>query len=670
MQPYGYYDFSDEEADGFFATEPVAEYDELPTDHPDNLRAILHRFWGYDNFRPLQLEISQSVMAGRDTIGLLPTGGGKSLTFQVPAMALEGLTLVVTPLISLMKDQVDSLKKLRIPAAYLSAGMSRNEADYAYERLAQGKLRLLYISPERIGSQTFINRLRHWDVRLIVVDEAHCISQWGYDFRPSYLRLQTLRENLPGVPVLALTASATPEVVRDIADKLHMSSPAIFARSFSRDNISFLVRATAEKYSTLVNILSRTRGSAIVYVRSRKKTKEIAEMLVGEGFSATFYHAGLETHEKNERQEAWQSGETRIMVATTAFGMGIDKPDVRLVVHVDMPSTLEEYYQEAGRAGRDGKPSFAVMLASPRDKAVFTQRLAHAFPEPEFIRKVYDETCRFLDITMGEGFGQTYEFRPEDMCARYNLPLKPTMGAISILSRAEYFDFIEETDYQSRLMFICKRSDLYDFDWDTTTDRIVQTILRTYPGLFADYVFIDEHTVARKSGTTPKQVYETMIALRRQHVISFVPQKRTPYLYMTMNRRPGKEVTLPAEVYARRRDAMATRLEAMKNYIFDDSECRVNRMLRYFGETPTEPCGTCDICRARKGPRPFSVPEFDRRLNEFFDMIAPIEQLDSRSILPYYPGHAQRVAERLAQLHDEGKIAVDGIIIVRKVQKI
>ena len=663
MDPYGYYDFSDEDFfdEALCASEPCEDYST-----PD-LHAILRRYWGFDSFRPLQLEISQSLLSGKDTIGLLPTGGGKSLTFQVPALAVDGLTIVVSPLISLMKDQVDGLKKRRIPAAYLGTGMLRSEADYTYERLRQGKIKLLYLAPERLARENFVARMHGWNIRQIVVDEAHCISQWGYDFRPSYLNLSALRDSFPQVPILALTASATPDVVADIADKLAMRSPAIFSKSFSRPNISFLVRLTENKMSKLIEILNSTRGSAIVYVRSRKKARETAEILCSAGFAATFYHAGLELHEKNERQDAWQRGQTRIIVATTAFGMGIDKPDVRLVVHIDMPSTLEEYYQEAGRAGRDGERAFAVILASTRDKGIFARRLNEAFPEREFIDKVYDEVCRFLDITMGEGFGLSYDFNPEIMCERYKLPLRHTLGALSILSRAGYFEYIEETDTASRLMFTCKRADLYDLDTDPRTDDIIQAILRSYPGLFADYVFIDEMAIAHKCSVTPDDVYQTLVSLRRQHVISFIPRKRTPHIYMSMNRRRSAEIQLPRAVYADRRNAMERRLNEMKNFVFENDSCRVRRMLRYFGETRTCECGKCDVCRATAAPAPFDPEEFDRKLEEFFHIIEPEKRLDIRSLAPHYPRNIADIADRIRTRAARGLLKIDGHYISRNI---
>ena len=626
---------------------------------------LLKQYWGYDTFRGIQEDIINSITEGRDTLGLMPTGGGKSITFQVPALAKEGLCLVITPLIALMKDQVQNLKKRGIKALAIYSGMSRQEIIVTLENCIFGNFKFLYISPERLDTEIFRTKLQKMKISMITVDESHCISQWGYDFRPSYMNLSVLRDVFPGVPFLALTASATPEVVKDISVRLGMRSPAIFSKSFSRPNISFIVRLTEEKNTKLINILNSTHGSAIVYVRSRKRARETAEMLATNGIKASFYHAGLEMHEKNERQEAWQRGETRVIVATTAFGMGIDKPDVRLVVHIDMPSTLEEYYQEAGRAGRDGEHSIAVILASTRDKGVFARRLNEAFPDREFINRVYDEVCRFLDITMGEGFGLLFDFNPEVMCERYKLPLRHTLGALSILSRAGYFEYIEESDTASRIMFTCSRHELYDLETDTRTEEILQTIMRTYPGLFADYVFIDEVTIARKCSLQPDDVYQTLIDLRRRHVLNFIPRKRTPYLYMSMNRRSSAEISLPREVYADRREAMAKRLEAMKNFVFENDSCRVGRMLRYFGEEPAQPCGKCDVCRSRTPVAPFDAAAFDRRLDEFFLMIAPETKLDIRSLAPYYPRHTAEVAARIRELASRGLIRIEGPYISR-----
>lgn len=628
-----------------------------------NALDTLKKYWGYDNFRPMQAEIIASVLSGHDTIGLLPTGGGKSITFQVPALMLPGLTVVVTPLVSLMKDQVDNLRNRNIPAACLHMCMTRPQVEYSLERCRQGKVKLLYVAPERAVRDSFQAQLQCWNVSMIVVDEAHCISQWGYDFRPSYLGLAKLRELFPDVPMLALTASATPDVVADIADKLEMRNTNRFTLSFSRDNISFLVRHTDAKLEKLLQVLRSVEGSAIVYVRSRKKTVEIARALESCGINATFYHAGLDKDTKSDRQDAWRSGETPVIVATTAFGMGIDKPDVRLVVHYDLPSTLEEYYQEAGRAGRDGKPSLAVLICNNRDKARLAQRLNEAFPPKDFIRKVYDEICRFLSVPMGEGFDALFEFNPETMCIRYHLPPAQTYSAISILERAGYVDFTQETDTSARVWIKLHRHALYDLELTLREEEVIQTLLRNYPGLFADYVFIDEVFVANACHISPNDVYQTLIGLRRQGVIEYIPRKITPYILFTANRRPSDELTFPRSVYEDRRAALEMRHKAMERFAFADDSCRVNVMLDYFGEKPGDDCGKCDVCRNRENPPQFDPEAFEAHLEAIF---ATMPTFDIKDLRPYYPRLMGEVSEYLRTLASQGRITLSTTKISKK----
>ncbi len=564
---------------------------------------ILRKYWGYEDFRPLQEDIITSVLAGRDTLGLLPTGGGKSLTFQVPSMLLPGLTLVVTPLISLMKDQVDNLRDRGIKATYFHAGLTRAEQKLGMDRCRLGKIKILYVSPEKLRSEPFTAQLRQMNVSLIVVDEAHCISQWGYDFRPSYLKIGELRSHFPEVPVLALTASATPEVVDDIMDKLLFRERNVYAKSFARDNLSYIVRNDFDKERQLLRVLGNTVGSAVVYVRSRRRTREIADMLVSSGISADYYHAGLAPEDKNEKQARWKGDEVRVMVATNAFGMGIDKPDVRVVVHFDLPGSLEEYYQEAGRAGRDGKPAFAVLLTAKTDKARLTRMVTDAFPDKELIRRVYEMAGNFVNVAVGSGYDKVFEFNFDLFVKTYDLPPLPARSAMHLLTQAGYFEFIEEVTMQSRVMIIAYKDELYDVRLDDEGDRIFNILLRSYTGLFADFVYVNESLIARRADVDEQKVYETFLALSRMKILQYIPRKTTPYLYYTTSRELPKYVVMPTAVYEDQRRRLEKRIEAMKKFAFAVDECRVSLMLRYFGEKSVSPCGKCDVCRERKHVR-------------------------------------------------------------------
>lgn len=565
-----------------------------------DIHSILRDNWGYDSFRPAQQEIIRSILSGRDTIGLLPTGGGKSITFQVPALAIDGLTLVVSPLISLMKDQVDNLRSRGITAVYLHSALSRREVTLAIDRCRLGKAKLLYLSPEKLMSRSFIYVLRQLPIQLIVVDEAHCISQWGYDFRPSYLAIASLRDRFPSAPVLALTASATPEVVDDIADKLRMSDPAIHRLSFSRNNLSYIVRITDFKEGKLIEVLQKIAGCAIVYVRSRRRTREIAQALLREGISADYYHAGLDPHEKEERQNRWKADQTRVMVATNAFGMGIDKPDVRIVIHTDLPSSLEEYYQEAGRAGRDGKPSLAVIIASHRDKAVLSRRLSESFPEKNIIRNIYTRTCAFLDIAVGTGYNSIHEFNFSLFCQRHSLQPAMVNSALKLLTQAGWIDYSEEVSTQSRVMMLSTKEELYSLRLPTEADIVLRQLLRSYTGLFADYVYISEPSLASACSLSEQQVYESLLLLTRMHTLHYVPRRTSPYIFFPTSREDEAQITIPRSIYEERRQRMATRIDAIKQMVFDNTRCRVATMLHYFGETSAGDCGQCDVCRARR----------------------------------------------------------------------
>ena len=561
------------------------------------IHEILGKYWGYSSFRPCQEDIINSILDGYDTLGLLPTGGGKSITFQVPALALDGLTIVITPLISLMKDQVDNLRELGINAQYLHSGLTNSEHRLAIDKCRLGKAKLLYISPEKLQSKTMIENLRLIDIKLIVVDEAHCISQWGYDFRPSYLNIKEIRKIFPKTPILALTASATPEVVEDIMTQLEFRHRNIFSRSFSRDNISYIIKNVEHKDGQLIKILKSTTGSAIIYVRSRKRTREIAEILYKEGISADFYHAGLAPEDKNDKQNKWKSNICRVMVATNAFGMGIDKHDVRTVIHYDLPSSLEEYYQEAGRAGRDGKPSYAVLLCAKYDKSILSRRISDKFPEREFIKHVYELLGNFLDVGIGEGYNQLFEFNFNLFCKRFDLPPLATHSALTLLTQAQYIEFTEEINTSSRVMILLNKDELYSLDLDSNIDAVFQRLLRTYTGLFADYVYINETSLAYSLNYSEQDIYSALIILSKKHIIHYIPRKSTPYILYTTSRELPKHILLPTSIYEEQRNKLSSRIDAMKQFAFSIDKCRVNIMLKYFGEKPSLPCGKCDYCR-------------------------------------------------------------------------
>ena len=570
----------------------------------------LRRYWGYDSFRPLQSEIVTSALSGHDTLGLMPTGGGKSITFQVPGLMMEGVTIVVTPLISLMKDQVDNLKRRRIKAVTFHSGMTRHEHTVALEKLINGGAKFLYVSPERLRNNNFLSLLRGLKVSQIVVDEAHCISQWGYDFRPAYLNIKKLRKVKPDVAILALTATATPEVARDICEQLEMRDPAVYRMSFTRDNINYIVRPAETKIYEVFHILSRTQGSSIVYVRSRKRTVEISEYLSSAGISATAYHAGLDYELKEKRQNSWQMGETRVMVATNAFGMGIDKPDVRVVIHYDMPPSLEEYYQEAGRAGRDGKRSYAVLLTSKRDQALMRRRVTESFPDREIIRKIYERICNVLNVSLGEGYGLLKEFDIEKFCDLFGYQERQCRSAIHLLQQAGYLEYMEEGDRGSRVMMTCHRDELYDLHGvSPRTERVLTGILRTYTGLFTEYVNINESSMARNLQLSEREIYESLLELGRMKILSYIPRSRIPLIYLPTSREEPRYIEIGKKIYEDRRATMSRRVEAMLSYAYDSHECRENRMIRYFGEERETGCGHCDVCRSRRDNGKVSLKE-------------------------------------------------------------
>lgn len=563
----------------------------------DDYRKILKDYWGYDNFRGIQEDIIRSIGSGRDTLGLMPTGGGKSITFQVPAMAKDGLCIVITPLIALMKDQVRNLRDHGIKAIAIYSGMTREEIIIALENCIFGNYKFLYISPERLDTEIFRIKLRSMKVSMITVDESHCISQWGYDFRPAYLKISEIRNLLPGVPVLALTATATPEVVKDIQQRLAFKEENVFRMSFERKNLAYIVRRTEGKQEELLHILKHVDGSAIVYAHNRKRTKEYAQLLNENGITATFYHAGLSNDTKDQRQKSWVKGETRVMVATNAFGMGIDKPDVRLVVHVDIPDSTEAYFQEAGRGGRDGKKAYAVLLYARSDKATLKKRITDTFPEKDYIRTVYEHLNYYYQMAMGDGLGCTREFNIDEFCRNFkHFPIQVD-SALKILTRAGYLEYTDEQDNNSRLMFTLTKEELYRIhETSPETEKLINIILRSYTGVFTEYAYINEETLSLRTGMTRQQVYDTLISLTRRRILHYIPGKKTPYIIYTRERQEADRLIFTKEVYEDRKESFIRRIEAMTEYAETEDKCRSRMLLLYFGEKNEHNCGQCDVC--------------------------------------------------------------------------
>ena len=530
----------------------------------------------------------------------MPTGGGKSITFQVPALAMEGICIVVTPLIALMKDQVDNLRRLGIKATAVYSGMTRQEIIAQLENCIFGDYKFLYVSPERLGTDIFKSKLQAMNVCLLVIDESHCISQWGYDFRPSYLSIADIREELPGVPVLALTATATPEGVNDIQERLHFREKNVFRKSFVRKNLSYIVRQTEDKINSLIYILGKVPGTAIVYVRNRKRTKEIAVLLQQAGISADFFHAGLNRDDKNLRQSRWKNNECRVIVSTNAFGMGIDKPDVRLVVHMDMPGSLEEYYQEAGRAGRDEQRAYAVALCSNIDCTKLKKRLADEFPDRDFISRVYDALGNYYQIAMGFGLDTVHDFSLVDFCTAYKFSHLQAHHALKILELAGYIEYTEEQENASRLIFTATRDELYKYlHQDKKTDEVIQTILRSYTGLFSDYVYINEGLISTRTGLSQQEIYEVLVRLSKYRIVNYIPHKKTPLIIYTRTREEIKYLSIPRSAYEERKERFESRINRVMEYINENRICRSRMLISYFGEKGTSDCGCCDVCLAK-----------------------------------------------------------------------
>lgn len=627
---------------------------------------LLKQYWGYDAFRGIQKDIIDSISEGRDTLGLMPTGGGKSISFQVPALAQEGLCLVVTPLIALMKDQVQNLKKRGIKALAIYSGMSRQEIIIALENCIFGNFKFLYISPERLSTDIFRTKLQKMNISMITVDESHCISQWGYDFRPAYLKIAEIRDLLPGIPVLALTATATPEVVKDIQERLQFRKENVFRMSFERKNLAYIVRKTENKTGELLHILRRMPGSAIIYVRNRRRTKEITELLHNEGITADFYHAGLDDATKDIRQQRWQSGESRVMVATNAFGMGIDKPDVRIVIHTDLPDSIEAYFQEAGRAGRDGEKAYAVILYSKSDKTTLHKRIPDTFPEKEYIKEVYEHLQYYYQMAMGDGQGCIREFNIEDFCRKFKYFPVPVDSALKILAQAGYLEYTDEQDNASRLLFTIRRDELYKLrEMGEDMDKLIQTVLRSYTGVFTDYAFINEDSLAVRTGLTRRQVYEQLIHLTKLRIVSYIPRKKTPYIIYTRERVEMRHLQIPRAIYEERKERYEKRIGAILDYVENDTICRSRILLRYFGEKNEHNCGQCDTCISlRKNGIKEEVSA--KELTENILRMLTAETMTPAALATRLSVDNEALVEVLHELLDEGQvIAVDGMLQIK-----
>ena len=628
---------------------------------------ILKQYWGYDSFRDLQEEIITSIGEGKDTLGLMPTGGGKSITFQVPALAQSGLCIVITPLIALMKDQVQNLRKRGIKALAIYSGMTRQEIVTALENCIFGDYKFLYISPERLDTEIFRIKLRSMKVSMITVDESHCISQWGYDFRPAYLKIAEIRELLPGVPVLALTATATPEVVKDIQSRLNFREENVFRMSFERKNLAYIVRKTDNKTGELLHILKRIDGSAIIYVRNRRRTKEITELLMQEGITADFYHAGLDNAVKDLRQKRWQNGEIRVMVATNAFGMGIDKPDVRIVLHIDLPDSPEAYFQEAGRAGRDGLKAYAVILYAKSDKMTLHKRVADTFPEKEYILQVYEHLQYYYQMAMGDGFQCIREFNLEEFCRKFKYFPVPVDSALKILTQAGYLEYTDEQDNASRILFTIRRDELYKLrEMGTEAETLIQTILRSYTGVFTDYAYISEDTLAIRTGLTRQQIYNILVTLTKRRIVDYIPHKKTPYIIYTRERLELRYLHIPASVYEERKARYEARIKAMEEYVTSESVCRSRMLLRYFGEKNEHNCKQCDVCLNRHETDCLPEDSFREMRKQILELLAR-KSLPPAGIATAIEAEREDISRVIQYLLEEGELKMqDGMLHISK----
>ena len=621
---------------------------------------ILKQYWGYDHFRSLQGDIIRSIASGKDTLGLMPTGGGKSLTFQVPTMAMEGLCVVVTPLIALMKDQVANLKKRGIAAAAIYSGMSYDSILMTLDNSVFGAYKFLYVSPERLATPIFIEKIKQATICMIAVDESHCISQWGYDFRPSYLRIADIREIMPEVPVLALTATATPEVVEDIQKQLLFKKPNVFQKSFHRSNLAYVVRTVENKDENLLKILNNVPGTSVVYVRNRKRTREVADFLTQNGISAENFHAGLKNETKDARQSRWMSGDTRVIVSTNAFGMGIDKAEVRTVIHMDLPDSLEAYFQEAGRAGRDEQKAYAVLLYNNGDAVKMRKRVTDSFPGKEMVVKVYEALGNYFEMGVGSGLDKVFAFDIGDFCTKFKLPILISYNCLKILQQAGYIELTDEQDSSSRVLFTVGKDDLYKLKQNAEQERLIHILLRSYTGLFTDLASVSEETIAKRLKWSRDKVYDQLITLAKERIIQYIPRKKTPYLTFIREREATERVILGKEAYDDRRERYISRIKNVLDYAQEENICRCKMLLTYFGEKDIKPCGCCDICLKQKETQ-VSNDDFDT-IHMAIEQALAIESLTVNSLVKKLNVKEPKALQVIRFMMDNGQIEENEIM--------
>ncbi len=618
----------------------------------------LKKYWHYDSFRPMQREAMESVLSGRDTLVLMPTGGGKSLIYQLPTLASDGLCIVVTPLIALMKDQVDRLRRMGIPAVAVHSGLSSRQIDIALDNCVYGDVKFLYVAPERLSSEMFRLRVDRMNVSILAVDEAHCISQWGYDFRPAYLRIKELRRLIPDTPILALTASATPQVAKDIMAQLEFAEPNVLQTSFLRPNLSYSVRQTDDKEEQLMRIVNNVPGCGIVYVNMRETAERVANFLIEQGCSASFYHGGLPNAERSIRQDEWVSGKTRIMVATNAFGMGIDKRDVRFVVHYTMSDSLESYYQEAGRAGRDGERSYAVILMASDDNNRLLSLFEKEFPEIQLIQSVYHELCSFLGVAIGDGKEASFVFNIYDFCRHIKQSVTVVRNIIKLLQLNGYMTLIEDCEHPARVMFMVTRDELYNVKMQNEKEeQILRSMLRLYTGIFSEFRPIDEMEIASLSRYSCEEVHEFLKRLWRANIIRYIPTNHDPLIFLDEERLPARDVYIAPATYSRRKELMLERFNHILHYANEEEECRSRIIEHYFCDKMSEPCGICDNCLARKRKNRNQSAAFEEQICNLLST----GPMSTKELVAKIVGNEQEILEAIRNLIGKGVISAERI---------